>query len=100
MDVTYDANYVTVSNPASCRGQTTATTANENPLLGTGTGDDRNRHDVRGSVAEGYSETQGQEDGKSKDPEDDLGLALEFQQASGKEMGVARPAVIAGRRRG
>jgi len=38
MDVTYDANYVTVSNPASCRGQTTATTANENPLLGTGTG--------------------------------------------------------------
>jgi hypothetical protein len=38
LDVTYDANYVTVSNPAPCRGQTAATTTNENPMIGTGTG--------------------------------------------------------------
>jgi len=38
LDVTYDANYVTVANPAACRGQTTASISNENPLLGTGTG--------------------------------------------------------------
>jgi len=38
MDVTYDANLVTVSNPASCRGQSAASSANENPMLGTGTG--------------------------------------------------------------
>lgn len=37
MDVVYDANHVTVSNPASCRGQTTASSSNENPMLGTGT---------------------------------------------------------------
>jgi len=36
MDVVYDANYVTVSNPASCRGQTPASSANESPKLGIG----------------------------------------------------------------
>ncbi len=36
MDVIYDANYVTVSNPSSCAGQTSATSSNESPMLGTG----------------------------------------------------------------
>ncbi len=35
MDVVYDANNVTVSSPASCRGQTTASSSNESPMLGT-----------------------------------------------------------------
>jgi len=38
MDVVYDANFVTVSNPASCRGQTAASSSNENPMLGTAAG--------------------------------------------------------------
>jgi hypothetical protein len=38
LDVTYDANYVTVANPASCRGQSAATTSNESPMLGSATG--------------------------------------------------------------
>ncbi len=35
MDVVYDANYVTVSSPPSCAGQTVATSSRENPMLGT-----------------------------------------------------------------
>ncbi len=38
MDVVYDANFVTVSNPASCRGQIQASSSNESPILGTTTG--------------------------------------------------------------
>ena len=39
MDVVYTANVVTVTNPASCRGQTAASTSNESPMLGTGASD-------------------------------------------------------------
>ncbi len=39
MDVVYTANSVTVTNPAACRGQTAASTSNENPMLGTGASD-------------------------------------------------------------
>ena len=39
MDVVYTANTVTVSNPATCRGQTAASTLNESPMLGTGASD-------------------------------------------------------------
>jgi hypothetical protein len=38
MDVVYDANHVTVSNPPSCRALTPASSSNESPLLGTTTG--------------------------------------------------------------
>lgn len=36
MDVVYDQSEVTVSNPPSCQGKTTATVSNESPMLGTG----------------------------------------------------------------
>lgn len=38
MDVVFDANYVTVNDPVSCAGQTSAGPSNEAPLLGTGAG--------------------------------------------------------------
>ena len=44
-------------------------------------------------------EAKGQKHGKSKDPEDDLGLALEFQQAGSQQMSEARPAAVARRER-
>ena len=68
-----------------------------NSFLSTGAGNDRYRRHVGGLVAKGYPEAEGQEDGKSKDPEDDLGLALEFEQTGGQEMCVARPAAVAWR---
>lgn len=39
MDVVYTANSVIVSNPPACRGQTPASTSNENPMLGTSASD-------------------------------------------------------------
>ena len=38
MDVVYDANHVVVTNPPVCRGQSAASSSNESPMLGTGTG--------------------------------------------------------------
>src|SRR5207253_11349851 len=38
LPVTSDATYVTVATPAHCRGQTTASPSNENPVLATGPG--------------------------------------------------------------
>jgi hypothetical protein len=38
MDIVYDSSYVTVNNPASCRGQTGASTSNETPMLGVSAG--------------------------------------------------------------
>jgi flagellin-like protein len=38
MDIVYDANHVTVSNPPSCAGQSAASSSNESPMLGTGAG--------------------------------------------------------------
>ena len=38
MDLVYDANYVTTNTPASCKGQITASSSNESPMLGTSTG--------------------------------------------------------------
>ena len=58
-------------------------------ILSAGTGDDRNGRDVGGLVTEGDSKTQGQEDGKPKDPEDDFRLAFEFKQAGGQQMDVS-----------
>ena len=55
-------------------------------LLGAGAGDDRDRCNVGGLVAKGDAEAECQKDGKYKDPEDDLGLALEFKQTSGQKM--------------
>lgn len=39
MDVVFTANYVTVSNPPTCRDQTPASTSNESPMLGTSASD-------------------------------------------------------------
>ena len=69
-------------------------------LLRARAGDDRNRGDVGGLIAEGDAETHGENEGKSEYPENHFGLTLKLQQARGEQMGVARPAVIARRQRG
>ena len=61
-------------------------------LLRTGASDDGDRCDVSRLVAEGNAQAERQQQGKSKDPENDFGLALQFQQTRSQQMRVARPA--------
>jgi len=50
MDVVYDASHVTTTEPPSCAGQTGATSSNETPMLGTGTGSFDQQVDYAGAI--------------------------------------------------
>ena len=67
-------------------------------IVSAGAGDNGHRRNVSRLVAEGNAQSQGKQHGKPEDPEDDLGLAFEFQQARHQQMIEAGPAAVARRR--
>ena len=53
-------------------------------VLRTASGDDRDRSGVGGLVAKSNAEAEGEQQWEHEYPEDDLGFALEFEQARGQ----------------
>src|SRR5579863_3246192 len=66
-------------------------------ILRAGSLDDRDGDGISRLVAERDAQSEGEQQREHEHPEHDLRFALEFEQARGKQVAIARPAPVSGR---